>query len=505
MTDRSNNDDIHQSVAELRSSIEPIEAMLDSEKRLTRSSRLAERVIKRHFFPNSTENKGLGTLIRLRKRFLGNKGFEDAAFAVHIRNRISHDSLEGDPTDAEMSKAADVFLHLVRLHVAEIELRVGPFVAADAADGDDERFDNDEPRPANDEAETVFPIAPLATHVDRQRRPLLDALETDPAVTASTISEYDFCPRAGILTHAGGYSDPEEEMPSLSLLPWYEQDAIEEAYARSVYRLFWMLVGLVAGLVIMAITPIIRWTVFPLILLAGVGVWAHYALREYSTWRKLGARRLATRLATVCDPNPNSDAFQPVDWWGLLRAGFEVRRPEAAFKDEKWKVSGKPRRILQKGSMTIPVHRIRKREGPLSPQQITRVMTHCHLIEAAEGAVCPFAIVLFGDTYQGTTVPNTRTNRERFYSALERVRSMIRESDIGERQIPEPVTGAICRDCPHGCPRPANKLLKTMRYGEPLDPYLFVHGKGTVYHCDCGDRFRWKPRHERNEKLYPLE
>ena len=32
-------------------------------------------------------------------------------------------------------------------------------------------------------------------------------------VTASTIAEFTFCPRAGILTHEGGFSDPEEELP----------------------------------------------------------------------------------------------------------------------------------------------------------------------------------------------------------------------------------------------------------------------------------------------------
>jgi hypothetical protein len=504
MTNHPNDDNILQAIAELRSDVEHVDDMLDSEKRLVRSARLVERIIKRHFLRDSTEKKGLRTLIQLRKRFLGGKGFEDAAFAVGIRNRISHDSLKGDPTDEQMKKASDVFLNIVRRHLQVLERRAGSNARDSDVDHDEGSVDDDELQPA---AKPVTPIPPevLVTHVDRKPRPLLDALDTDPAVTASTVAEYDFCPRAGILTHEGDYSDPEEELPSHWLLPWYEQDAIEEKYARSCLRLFWLLVGFVVGLVVLAISPLIKLTGFPLILLLGVGLWVYFAILEFGTWRTLGERRLAAHSAVACELNPNSDSFQAVDWWGLLLAGFDVRRPKDALKDAKWKLSGLPRRILDKGSMTIPVHRIRKQEGPLAPQHITRVMTHCHLIEAAEGAVSPFAVVLFGNTYQGTTVPNLRNHRERFYTALDRVRTMIQESDAGERQPPEPVTGSICSKCPHGCPRPAVKQVKTMRYGEPLEPYLFFNSKGKAYHCDCGDRFRWKPKHERNARLRRLE
>ena len=264
-----------------------------------------------------------------------------------------------------------------------------------------------------------------------------------------------------------------------------------------------MAVGLVASVVILSLFAMGK-PFYPFLLAPLVGGWAAITWRVYLRWRELGQRRFDAQLATECDPSPSKDEFQPVNWWGLLLAGYEVERPEAALHDDRWKLSGKPRRILGKGSLRIPVHRIRNPEGQILPQHIVRVMAHCHLIEATEGAHSPFAIVLFGNTYEGMTVPNTAGHREQFYTALERVRTMITESDAGERQPPEPVTGKACSRCHFGHPRPVALEDKTERYGEALDPYL-IHNGRRVFHCDCGDRFRWKPKHDANRKLRRVE
>jgi len=258
-------------------------------------------------------------------------------------------------------------------------------------------------------------------------------------------------------------------------------------------------VGLVTFTVIMSMVLIGHFS-YPFLLISFLGVWALFTKRAYQRWRMLGERRLAAQLASECNPDPGKNAFQPVDWWGLLLAGYEVSRPKVAMRDENWKLSGKPRRILKKGSMSIPVHRIRKTEGPILPQHIVRVMAHCHLIETTEGANSPFAVVLFGNTYQGMTVPNTNENRERFYSALERARTTILESDAREREPLAPVTGSACSRCHFGCPRPIALMEKTMRYGEALNP-LLLRSRTKSFHCDCGDRFREKPKHDANQRL----
>lgn len=336
-------------------------------------------------------------------------------------------------------------------------------------------------------------VEEFAYRIEQESRPSLDAKEDDPHVTASTVAEYVFCPRAALLTHEGGFSDPEEELPSLALMRWYKLDAIEEAHRRFVYLLFAMPVLLVVATVILSLFAL-GTKVFPLLLIALIAAWGYAAVRVGLRWWELNRRLVAARIATECNPDPNKLAMQPVDWWGLLRAGYEVREPPNAVKDGQWRLSGKPRRILDKGSMSIPVHRVNRNSGPLLPQHIVRIMIHCHLIETQEGAHSPFAIVLYGNTYKGTTVPNTRVNREKFYQALKEVRELIRLSDAGRSEPPAPVTGTKCSECPHGRPRPISFEQPTTQYDEPLDPVLFAKGRRIV-HCDCGDRFREKPKH----------
>jgi len=506
---------LRRSVREYRERLESVRQITDSVRRMLHTSRLTERVIKRHFFTLDIEKPSLGQLLHSRQDFIG-KHFRKAAFAIAVRNRMSHDEDEenhgnhasggdGDdfPTDSELITACGYLEDVVERHCRELEktFQAEPESRMTAAT----RSANADTRTGNPALESELPpVARIyATRLNREPAPRLDAADSDPHVTASALAEYTFCPRAGILTHEGGYSDPEDELPSLALLPWYEQDAIEEAYTHSLYVLYALPVGLVAAVVILSLFAIGHFS-YPFLLSGLLGVWAIATWRAYLRWRELGRRRLAAWLATECDPVPGKNAFQPVNWWGLLLAGYEVRRPEAALHDERWKLSGKPRRILEKGSLRIPVHRIRNPEGPILPQHIVRVMAHCHLLEATEGANSPFAVVLFGNTYEGMTVPNTVEHRERFYTAVERVRTMVTESDAGERQPPEPATGNICSGCHFGHPRPAALEEKTQRYGEALDPFLLHNGK-KMFHCNCGDRFRWKPKHDANQKLRRFE
>lgn len=494
MATEPEDDDIWQTIANYRSEVEFIRELLDPVNQLRDAGVFVEDMLKVHFPAPEITEPGLGKLLRKRRRFLGRRLFRDADFAIRMRNSVSH--TRRDPTtDEQFIKATEILLKIASLHIDEVERNVGQKAQSENASS----LEGDTPPPLETESSEELEWKTYATQIERTPRPLLEAGVDDPQVTASALAEYTFCPRAGILTHEGSYSDPEDELPSLALLPWYEQDAIEEAYTHSLYVLYALPVGLVAAVVILSLFAIGHFS-YPFLLIGLLGVWAIATWRAYLRWRELGRRRLAARIATECDPVPGKNAFQPVNWWGLLLAGYEVRRPEAALHDERWKLSGKPRRILEKGALRIPVHRIRNPQGPILPQHIVRVMAHCHLLEATEGANSPFAIVLFGNTYEGMTVPNTAEHRERFYTAVERVRTMITESDAGERQPPEPVTGNVCSGCHFGHPRPAALEEKTQRYGEALDPFLLHNGK-KMFHCNCGDRFRWKPKHDANRKL----
>ena len=338
--------------------------------------------------------------------------------------------------------------------------------------------------------------------IDRQPMKNLDASDDDPKLNATTIAEFVFCPRAGLLTYEGGQRKEDEELPALGLLPWYERDAIEKAYAKKTRDFVWLMFFWAVGLVILCLIPLFRTTLFPVVVIGYTAVCLYCVVVVHRDWRELRRRLLAANSPNICHPDPNSKTLQVVDWWGLLNAGYEVRRPKEALYDSDWKLSGKPKRILHKGSLAIPVHHIKNVEGRLSPQHLVRVMIHCHLIGVSEGATVPFAIILFGNSYQGTTVPNTREHRELFYDALRRVRTLVLASRVGQAQPSEPRTGSICRACPHGRSRPVSRGERTLSHGHPLTPLRLVRGQ-SVRHCDCGDRFDWMPPHEGNLGYQP--
>ena len=337
--------------------------------------------------------------------------------------------------------------------------------------------------------------------IERQPIDNLAASVSDPQLNASTIAEFVFCPRAGLLTYESGQQKEDEELPALGLLPWYERDAIEEAYAEKSRALVWLMIFWAVGLVILCLIPLFRSPLFPMVVIAYTVLCSYCAIVIHRDWRELGRRLRAANSPSVCNLDLNSKTSQVVDWWGLLNAGYEVREPKP-LKDPEWRVSGKPKRILHKGSMAIPVHHIKNVEGRLSPQHIVRVMIHCHLIGMSEGATVPFAIILFGNSYQGTTVPNNRKHREQFYDALRRVRAMLLEARTGQADPSEPRTKSICRACPYGRSRPVSRGERTLSHGHPLTPLRLIRGQ-SVRHCDCGDRFDWMPPHEGNLGYQP--
>ena len=217
-----------------------------------------------------------------------------------------------------------------------------------------------------------------ATRIERKARRSLAARDDDPQITVSTVAEFVFCRRASVLTHEGTRDHSEDELPSLALLPWYERDAIEEKYNLSVYALCAMPVVLMVGAVIVSLFMLSQ-MFYPVVLGAWLLSWLYVAIRVYFWWRTLGKCRLEAMHAVKCEPDPDQLTFQDVDWWGLLEAGYEVDRPEI-IKDGDWKLNGTPRRIIRKGSLSIPVHRINRNHGPLQPQHIIRVTAYCHLI-----------------------------------------------------------------------------------------------------------------------------
>lgn len=522
-------DKLSHRIAGYREELAALPAITNLRLRLHDASILAEKIVRVEFpdIAKSNPRAGLGELLSKSLKQI-EESKVGAKRAVEIRNRISHYTEKGIPSDVDLVKAINILTAIIESFIALFEKPAETSSGRDSTglskpEASKPHVDKSKAKKAKSPTSSKNPLGdrpnagqrisfepslpPLNVPTSRKpqmkiRRdpPLsLEAKADDPHVSASTVAEFVFCRRAGLITAASRH-DPEDEVPSLGLLPVYEKQAIKEEFVKSRIRLIVLALLYFAAIVILSERMLGLSFYLPAIFGVTALAFCLIVLECVKNLYPLWNRYTASCSATPCNPDPNSMEFQAVDWWGLLEAEYKVTTQEEPLHDDKWKISGKPRRILMKGSYRIPVFRIRKTGGRLSPQQIIRATILCQLLETQAVAESPFAVVLYGNSYKGTTVPFAEDHRRKFYKALEEAREAIRESSNDIRQPPKPINRAICSECPYGRPRPVEDDERTMYYDVQLDPIVFegAHGK---FHCDCGDLFQWKPPHNRNEQL----
>ena len=325
-----------------------------------------------------------------------------------------------------------------------------------------------------------------------------------PHIGVHVLTEFVFCSRAGIVAHESDRDDPGQDLdaaPRLDYLPDFSvrelQDALQKTWSR-IWR--GLALGIAAGSLVFLVVLQAHWFL-------AVGV-VGIALRPALRWlwsRFCDVATLQKRLRAAIDAQPNApDATlmttQPVNWWSLRKAGFSVLRPEDAYCDSDLRLSGRPWRILQKGSLRIPVFRKRSGENALYPQHRVRMAAYCNLIETCERAESPYGVVLFGDGCDGVTVPHSTGNRQAFHEALLQARQVV-ESLRSQDPGPDPPRSTACRECPLG--RPVSYVrgqTSTVMYGDAAKPYLTRGSYRRLYHSPCGDRFVWVPPHERAKR-----
>ena len=321
----------------------------------------------------------------------------------------------------------------------------------------------------------------------------LRARTDDPWVAVSTLGEFAFCDRAGVIAAEKEPEDLGDEEPRASLRLFYripELEADIERRRRILLRYgigYGLLYG-VAVLTIPVIGPLLVLvsTVLALIAQGIVSKWKP-DLGILHSYRQLKASRASLEYARSCIadvPPPEHTRPMPVNWWSLLQANYESTRPNEMLRDTDWRLCGKPWRILKYGNLRIPVFRKRysgvdpAREKQIHHQHQMRITAYCRIVEATEGGISPYGIVMFGRTYAGVTVPVGQANADRLRQTLMHVRETLRN-----KADPEPPQRlGQCRNCPHGRPEAYHRHPRYM-------------------HSDCGDRFRWTPPHEKLDQI----
>jgi len=321
----------------------------------------------------------------------------------------------------------------------------------------------------------------------------------DTMLSASVVAESVFCPRAAILTLESRVEERTED-PAFDVMAIYELRVLESAIVRS----FWLIVASAVGVVVLYLTAKMMthrgyWLVWILAIPIGVRLLT-FLCSEIGTLLSLLAEKHVANKAHCAEPDVNSLELQNVTWWGLLNLGFESVASNQAMQDSDWKVSGKPWRVLRRGSLRIPAFRTKSNAALPSQQSIAKIMAYCHLLETQEGFDSPYGIVLMGDSYRGFAVPNRGTFPRIFHNALRELRKVVARVELQGSEPSPPPEKRKCSDCPWGKPRLVKLQKPATKNGHVLKPHILQKWRER-YHCDCGDRFRWKPPHDESARL----
>ena len=311
-----------------------------------------------------------------------------------------------------------------------------------------------------------------------------------PWVGVHVMTEFIYCPRAGVLMHESKDDDRGHDSvrtPRLDEAIWYNRDRLEatlEDACNEIWRVFTWAVPIGIAIVIAGLMT--TWWLW--LSAVPMGLWLLTWLIEKSELIDDLKRRLELEdQAAQNRPDPQATYPQEINWWSLLKSGFEALEYEDPHKDPKLRVSGRPWRVLRDGSTRIPVFRKSRGEARLWTQHYVRIAAYCHLVECMEGGSVPYGIVIFEDGYSGVTVPNTEQGRWPFWEGLELARRMLKDLSQFPPGPPEPRYSGKCSNCPLGSPRQCRRQKATF-------PARASNGK--YYRSDCGDRFQWIPPHE---------
>lgn len=322
-------------------------------------------------------------------------------------------------------------------------------------------------------------------------------------LSVHALGQFEFCSRSGIYSaeHVDD-TDFDEPPPRLDYLPNFDLELIEEQLSRLLRQ---VPLGLLAAVMLV------------LAMVGGValrrrglfyGSFAAFALGLL--WfielvRKilvLGWRRMAAKRAALTEPSPTVTTIQAVNWWSLLKAGFEPATYRRPFRHPELPLEGRPWRVLERGSQRIPV--IKSDARKLGDTRYTvyakhelRLAAYAMLLGATEHIEVPYGVVFPADSHRGLAVPITPELRQRVIDRLRTSLELLHQSQSGVAEPRPPKQRKKCLRCQLGQPVPLSnaEIAKAREAGERL--LVLQKSIGRTYHCACGDRFGSAPPHGR--------
>jgi hypothetical protein len=333
-----------------------------------------------------------------------------------------------------------------------------------------------------------------------REEPLLQPAPGRP-IRVHVLSEHIFCGRAGELALESQGEDQGEEGPRFGpRLDHFCYDYDEARFNETIQHDWGELRRWLTWLAPAVFLPFAAWRLhsLPAALLMSLPMfWVAAQIWEVvkTLIRHLRVRSVYRAATAVTIDMAPTNLIQ-VDWWALRKAGFDCHKPVDAYRDER--LTGKPWRVLVKDTMwRIPVIRKHHGEAVCRPQHRVRAAAYCRLIETCEGGRAPFAVMLFGGSYDCVIIPNNAASQRELAQALDEFADFLRIFDGG--RFPEVPSDNRCRGCQWGRPIPMSE--PTVLKGQTLWP-LRIEGIGQgEFHCVCGDRYNFVPRHADIQRL----
>lgn len=334
-------------------------------------------------------------------------------------------------------------------------------------------------------------------------RPLVHPLRQ---IGVHVLSEHVFCPRAALIAHETGPDQGDEEPclgPRLDFFTDYDEHRFaEDLHQRWGELRLWLTLSAPAILLVLLVgyfhSPLAGLVVSLPLFLLGERCW-----RVLKQIIALVRERVAYRAAPVAEIDMAPTEVKKLNWWSLRKAGFDCVKLVDSLSRPEGELKGNPWRMLKHGNtIGIPVIHRHRGSREWGPQHEVRLAAYCRLIEQCERRSSPFGVILFAGTHDCVIIPTTPASQMRLELAILDAHEFLAIQDRGTH-IPAPPTDNRCAGCPHGEPRQFQRgASETVLNGEQLPAYTTNSVRRSdgrlrgVFHCVCGDRFKWVPPHK---------
>jgi hypothetical protein len=304
----------------------------------------------------------------------------------------------------------------------------------------------------------------------------------------------------------GEEQDVDEPLPRLTYLPNFLRERIEELLSQKLRSIgVSLLYGFSLGVfMVVGVIRQDRMLFYPAFFI-GI-LYVYWLAITFAEIVRLVARRRAAISAEAREPDPQVNGIQAVNWWSLLKSGFEPVNYQQPFRHPELPLEGSPWRVLERGSTKIPVihsgvEKLGAQKGELYDKHQVRLVAYALLLESIDHVEVPFGLVVPVDSPRGLAMKITPGLRERAMRFLDEFAMKLQESQQHEIEPRLPEHRNRCAGCKYGQPVPISgrEIESARKAGTRV--LVLQHGDGKTYHCQCGDRFGSAPPHAKSIKL----